>query len=357
MRKSTAGPAMAIRRPLHARAKAWAGKLPGSALACGAAAALLLSGCSMELFSPKGAIGHQEKSLIVISLAVMLMVVIPVIFLTLYFAWRYRASNTRATYAPKWAHSTAIEVVVWSIPCVIVIFLGILIWDTTHKLDPYRPIEAAAEPVEVEVIALNWKWLFIYPQYGVASLNQLAIPVDTPVSFKLTAESMMNSFFIPQLGSQVYAMAGMQTRLHLIADTPGVYLGQSAAYSGAGFSDMHFKTFATSRADFDRWIAQAKQAAQPLDEKTYRALERPSSKDPVTLYSSVAPALFAGVVDKYMKGGDPVCRANSPATLETASEPPPTLPSASPSTPVPRDLSQASIPANLPRSGATATEL
>ncbi|WP_231586359.1 ubiquinol oxidase subunit II [Cupriavidus basilensis] len=353
MRKSTAGPAMAIRRPLHARAKAWAGKLPGSALACGAAAALLLNGCSMELFSPKGAIGHQEKSLIVISLALMLMVVIPVIVLTLYFAWRYRASNTRATYAPKWAHSTAIEVVVWTIPCVIVIFLGILIWDTTHKLDPYRPIESAAEPVEVEVVALNWKWLFIYPQYGVASLNQLTIPVDTPVNFRITAESMMNSFFIPQLGSQVYAMAGMQTRLHLIADTPGVYLGQSAAFSGQGFSDMHFKTFATSRADFERWIAEAKQSARPLDEKAFRMLERPSSKDPATLYSSVAPALFAGVVNKYMKGGDAICRANSPVTLEAAAPPAAVTVATPAAAPASRDLSQVSIP----RSGATATEL
>ncbi|MGO4332223.1 ubiquinol oxidase subunit II [Cupriavidus sp. 2TAF22] len=327
--------------------------MPGSALACGAAAALLLSGCSMELFSPKGAIGHQEKSLIVISLALMLMVVIPVILLTLYFAWRYRASNTSATYAPKWAHSTAIEVVVWTIPCVIVAFLGFLIWGSTHKLDPYRPIESATAPVEVEVVALNWKWLFIYPQYGVASLNQLTIPVDTPISFRLTAESMMNSFFIPQLGSQVYAMAGMQTRLHLIADTPGVYLGQSAAYSGAGFSDMHFKTFATSRADFDRWIAEARKAARPLDEKTYRALELPSSKDPATLYSTVTPALFAGVVNKYMQSGDAICRANSPATLEAASKPESTPVSTPAPKPVSRELSQATFPAT----SAKATEL
>ncbi|TXI79529.1 MULTISPECIES: ubiquinol oxidase subunit II [unclassified Cupriavidus] len=287
-----------------------------ASLALAAGTMLLLSGCTLELLSPKGDIGHQEKSLILVSLFLMLLVVIPVIILTLVFAWRYRASNTRAEYAPKWAHSTKIEIVVWTIPCVIVAFLGFLIWESTHKLDPYRPLDSQVEPVEVEVIALNWKWLFIYPQYGVASLNQLAIPVDTPINFKLTAESMMNSFFIPQLGSMVYAMAGMQTQLHLIADTPGVYLGQSAAYSGAGFSDMHFKTHATSRAEFDAWIAAARQSATPLTEAVYRQLEQPSSKDPVTLYATVAPQLFARVVDKYMKSADPVCRTDSPASLQ-----------------------------------------
>lgn len=301
--------------PIYARSKAFFGMLRPGALAFGSMAILLLNGCTMELLSPQGIIGQQEKSLIIIALALMLMVVIPVIVLTLYFAWRYRDTNPKATYAPKWSRSTRIEVVVWGIPCVIVASLGILIWNTTHKLDPYRPIQSNVAPVEVEVVALNWKWLFIYPQYGVASLNQLAIPVNTPINFKVTAESIMNSFFIPQLGSQVYAMAGMQTRLHLVANAPGVYLGQSAAYSGSGFSDMHFKTVATSREVFDNWIREAKQSARPLDEKTYRMLERPSSRDAVTLYSSVAPALFANVVDKYMHGAGQICRTDSPETV------------------------------------------
>ncbi|MGY2486025.1 ubiquinol oxidase subunit II [Cupriavidus sp. CP313] len=276
----------------------------------------LLSGCNLELLNPKGSIGEQEKSLILISLFVMLMVVIPVIVLTLWFAWRYRETNTSAPYAPKWAHSTKIEVVVWGIPCVIVACLAVLIWDSTHKLDPYRPLESQVKPIQVDVIALNWKWLFIYPEYGVASLNQLAIPVGTPVNFRLTAESMMNSFFIPQLGSMVYAMAGMQTRLHLIADTPGVYLGQSAAYSGPGFSDMHFKTLATSREEFDAWIQAARASSQALDLKTYRTLELPSSKDPVTLYAAVAPKLFDQVVDKYMLANGQICRADTPESLQ-----------------------------------------
>src|ERR1700737_290817 len=275
----------------------------------------LLGGCSMVLFNPKGDIGAQEKNLILIALGLMLLVVIPVILLTLFFAWRYRASNTGATYAPKWAHSTGIEVVVWSIPCAIVITLALLIWHTTRALDPYKPIESQVKPVRVQVIALNWKWLFIYPDYGVASVNQLAIPVDTPIDFRITAESLMNSFFIPQLGSQIYAMSGMQTQLHLIPNSAGVYAGRSSAFSGPGFSDMHFDTIATSLSDFDAWIARAKQSSLSLSKTDYQALEQPSSKTQVTLYSGVAPGLFDDVVGQYMSGTarNPTCGTSSPA--------------------------------------------
>jgi cytochrome o ubiquinol oxidase subunit 2 len=265
-------------------------------------ALLALSGCSSTLLNPKGAIGAQEKNLILISTGLMLLVVIPVIALTLYFAWRYRASNASATYAPKWAHSTRIEVVVWTIPCVIVAFLAVLIWKTTHRLDPYQPIASKVAPVRVQVVALNWKWLFIYPDYGVATVNQLHIPVDTPIEFKLTAESLMNSFFIPQLGSQVYAMAGMQTQLHLIANSPGVYAGRSAAFSGAGFSDMQFDTVASSRQEFDSWLQQARKSPLKLDKASYGVLEQSSDKHPATIYTDVALGLFDGVVNKYMHG-------------------------------------------------------
>jgi cytochrome o ubiquinol oxidase subunit 2 len=263
-------------------------------------ALLALSGCSSELLNPKGAIGAQEKNLILIAMGIMLAVVIPVIAMTLYFAWRYRASNADATYAPKWAHSTKIEVVIWTIPCVIVAFLAVLIWDTTHSLDPYKPLESKVAPVRVQVVALNWKWLFIYPDYGVATVNQLQIPVDTPIEFSLTAESLMNSFFIPQLGSQVYAMAGMQTKLHLIADTPGVYAGLSAAYSGEGFSDMRFNTTASSRQEFDRWMQQAKNSPLKLNKATYGVLEQSSHNHPLATYTAVEPGFFDGVVNKYM---------------------------------------------------------
>jgi cytochrome o ubiquinol oxidase subunit II len=272
---------------------------------------LALGGCNhLELMNPKGAIGAQEKQLILIALGLMLLVVIPVIVLTLVFAWRYRESNSRATYAPKWAHSTRIEVVVWSIPCVIVAFLAVLIWGTTHSLDPYRPLESNVAPVNVEVVALDWKWLFIYPDYGVATVNHLAIPVGAPINFRLTSESMMNSFFIPQLGSQIYAMAGMQTQLHLIADEPGTYAGRSSAFSGPGFSDMHFDTVAMPQEQFGAWIRQARNAPVSLDEATYRSLEVPSIKAPATTYASVTPGLFDSIVDRFMAGRMPAMALN-----------------------------------------------
>jgi cytochrome o ubiquinol oxidase subunit 2 len=262
-----------------------------------------LGGCNnLELMDPKGAIGAQEKNLILIALGLMLLVVIPVMVLTLVFAWRYREANPQATYAPKWAHSTKIEVVVWLVPCVIVAFLAVLIWRTTHSLDPYRPLESNAAPVNVEVVALNWKWLFIYPDYGVATVNHLAIPVGAPINFRLTSESMMNSFFIPQLGSQIYAMAGMQTQLHLIADEAGTYAGRSSAFSGPGFSDMHFDIVAMPKERFDGWIRCAKSGPAALDEATYTALERPSIKASATTYASVVPGLFDRIVDSFMTG-------------------------------------------------------
>lgn len=308
-----AGPDPTRRRPRGSRPVLTSIRTVAGAAAIGATG--LLGGCSMVLFNPQGDIGAQEKNLILIALGLMLLVVIPVIALTLFFAWRYRESNTRATYAPKWAHSNVIEVVVWTIPCVIVITLAVLIWRTTHSLDPYRPIESQTKPVRVDVVALNWKWLFIYPDYGVASVNQLAIPVDTPVDFRITAQSLMNSFFVPQLGSQVYAMAGMQTQLHLIANRPGVYAGRSAAFSGPGFSDMHFDTLATSRADFDAWIARAKASPLALDQAAYHVLEQPAAKVPVALYRTVDPGLFDDVVTQYMRGTrrDPMCGAAAAA--------------------------------------------
>jgi len=325
MRHSDSPPRRAAdaRPPALSSNRAAPPRSPGRRAAYSAAALVLalLGGCSSALLDPKGDIGVQEKHLILVALGLMLLVVIPVIVITLFFAWRYRASNTNATYAPNWAHSTAIEVVVWSIPCVIIVMLGVLIWKSTHSLDPYKPIESQQKPLRVEVVALNWKWLFIYPDYGVASVNQLAIPVGTPVDFRLTAESLMNSFFIPRLGSQVYAMPAMQTQLHLIADEPGTYAGRSAAFSGPGFSDMHFATLALNRGDFDAWIAQAKAAPRALDTATYTMLKQPGEKAPVALYSAVAPHLFDDIVERYMRGTvrDPMCGTQAsavPVSLE-----------------------------------------
>ncbi len=285
-------------------------------------AAATLGGCSMDLLQPSGAVGAQEKTLILASLGLMLLVVVPVIALTLWFAWRYRASNPRAVYAPTWAHSTRIEVVVWAVPCVIVAILAAMIWRTTQTLDPYRPLVSDVKPVRVQVVALNWKWLFIYPDYGVATVNQLAIPVGTPIDFELTAESLMNSFFIPRLGSQVYTMAGMRTQLHLIADEAGTYRGMSAAFSGEGFSDMQFDTVATSRADFDAWIRDAKRAPLAMDAQRYRTVSLPGSQVAPTVYASVEPGLFDDVVDRFMRTPGSASFCTAPVVAQAAVSPP-----------------------------------
>lgn len=261
---------------------------------------VLLAGCHLALFDPRGDIGMQERHLIVVALGIMLAVVIPVIALTLFFFWRYRDTNKQATYAPTWAHSTGIEIVVWGIPCVIVVFLSVLIWGTTHALDPYRPLTSNAQPVRVQVVALNWKWLFIYPDYGIATVNQLVVPAKTPINFQLTADSIMNSFFIPSLGSQVYAMAGMQTQLHLIADEPGTYRGMSSAFSGAGFSDMRFEVKAINDADFRAWVASTRHGSGTLTHDSYLTLARPSVNNAPATYATVDNDLFDEVVNQYM---------------------------------------------------------
>lgn len=267
---------------------------------CVGIAALLLSGCNLELMSPMGDIGAQEKSLILIATGLMLLVVVPVIAMTLIFAWRYRASNTKAKYAPKWSHSTAIEAVVWVIPCIIIAILGTITWRTTHELDPYKPLAHEAKPLTIQAVSMDWKWVFIYPEYGVASVNELALPTNVPVHFEITSDSVMNAFFIPQLGSQIYAMAGMETQLHLIANQPGTYAGLSSNYSGAGFSDMHFTAIATSQQGFEDWINKAKASQLSLDDQTYHALAQPSEKVPVTYYTNVKPGLFNAIIGQYM---------------------------------------------------------
>jgi len=263
-----------------------------------------LAGCSgnLAVLDPKGSVGMAEKSLIATATWAMLLVVVPVIILTLVFAWRYRASNRNATYAPKWAHSTAIEVVVWAIPAAIILFLAILTWRTSHELDPYKPLESSVKPINVEVVALDWKWLFIYPDLGIATVNQLAVPVGTPVNFRITSDAVMNSFFIPQLGTQVYAMAGMQTRLHLIADEAGDYAGLSSNYSGRGFSDMTFRTLASSQQDFDAWVQKVKASSTQLSMDEYATVSQPQEKAPVQYFSAVDPKLFNNIIAKYNNG-------------------------------------------------------
>ncbi len=260
----------------------------------------MLGGCSWDLLDPAGAIGVENLHTTVWATLLMLIVVIPVIVLTLAFAWRYRSTNLSADYAPEWCHSNRIEVVVWLVPALIVAALATIAWRTTHELDPYRPIASNQKPLEVEVVSLDWKWLFIYPEQGVASVNELALPVGRPVHFKITSSSVMNSFFIPKLGSQVYSMAGMQTQLSLIANKPGSYKGLSANFSGDGFADMHFQANAMDQKGFDAWIAAAKASPATLDGAGYATLEKPSERDPVRLYGTVQPRLFDTVLTKDM---------------------------------------------------------
>ena len=261
---------------------------------------LLLSGCQLGILDPAGSIGAAEKNLIIVSTLIMLVVVVPVIVLTLLFAWRYRASNTNATYAPNWSHSNRLEVVIWGVPCMIILFLGILTWTTTHALDPYKPLASKTKPVVIQVVALDWKWLFIYPDLGIATVNQIHFPTDTPIDFRITSDTVMNSFFIPRLGSQIFAMAGMRTQVHLIADHPGTFEGLSANFSGRGFSDMRFDAIATSEAKFQDWVREVRHANAPLTDAGYAKLEQPSEKNSVQLFSRVKPGLFNDIIAKYM---------------------------------------------------------
>ena len=267
---------------------------------------VLLTGCNAAILNPKGQIGQDEKTLLITAVALMLLVVIPVILMTIVFAWKYRASNTKARYEPNWSHSTAIEVVVWSIPCLIILVLAVLTWRSSHALDPYKPLQSNAKPVTIEAVAMDWKWLFIYPDLGIATVNEIAFPVDTPVNFKITSDSVMNSFFIPQLGTQIYAMAGMETKLHLIANETGDFRGISANYSGHGFSKMNFVAHALSdKAGFDAWVAKVKASPKSLDAAAYQALaaNRNDKADfPVTYYASVQQGMFKSLIDKYMMG-------------------------------------------------------
>ncbi|NAW56257.1 MULTISPECIES: ubiquinol oxidase subunit II [unclassified Vibrio] len=264
-------------------------------------AILLLSGCDSALLNPKGAIGVQEKELIITSLVLMLIVVIPVILMTIYFSFKYRASNTDEEYAPEWSHSTKIELVVWTIPIIIIAILGTITWHSTHELEPSKPLASDVEPMTIEVVSMDWKWLFIYPEQHIATLNHVVFPKDVPVEFKLTSDNIMNSFFIPRLGSQIYAMPGMVTRLHLIANHEGDFKGIAASYSGEGFSHMKFTATATAdRASFDKWVEKVQSSPDTLaDLSAYKALAKPSIDEPVTYYSKVVPELFTNVVTQY----------------------------------------------------------
>jgi len=266
---------------------------------------------------PQGPIASAELLLLLNSTAIMLVVVVPVILATLGFAWWYRSSNAHASRSTDQAYEGRIEFVTWSIPALIVILLSGVIWIGAHQLDPRAPIPADAKPLRVDVVALDWKWLFIYPDQGVAAVNQLVIPAGAPVHFRLTSATVMNSFFVPQLGSQIYAMGGMTTHLNLLSDKPGEYPGFSANYSGAGFSEMRFIAKAVPAGDFDSWVAKARGTGPALDDAGYAALAKPSKAVPPATYRSVDPKLFERIVDETASGPErPAGAARHPPTQQ-----------------------------------------
>jgi cytochrome o ubiquinol oxidase subunit 2 len=263
--------------------------------------ASLLSGCNIAVLNPLGPIAASEKQLLIIATCLMLLVVIPVIFMTLLFAWRYRASNKNAVYTPNWADSITLEVIWWIIPIIIISILGVITWSSSQRLDPYKPLpESLHKTLTIQAVSLQWQWLFIYPEQGIATVNFLQFPVGVPIRLLITAEGPMNAIQIPQLAGQIYAMAGMQTKLHFITDVIGDYSGRGVSFTGPGFADMTFIARASTRAHFDKWVRLVKSSKQSLDWLSYQQLRRPSFGGPVRYYSRVSKGLFDDIMMYYM---------------------------------------------------------
>lgn len=272
----------------------------------------LLSGCHLVLLDPAGDVARQQSDLMVASVILMSLIIIPVLVAIGVIAWRYRASNQDAAYDADWDHSTQFELVVWAAPLLIIIALGAMTWIGTHQLDPYRtltridasrPLPAGTRPLEVEVVSLDWKWMFFYPQYGIATVNELAAPVDVPISFKLTSTTMMNSFFVPALAGQVYTMPGMQTSLHAVINRPGDFRGFSSNYSGDGFTDMRFSFLGMNPQDFQQWVAKVRARGGDLDRQAFDQLNQPSRAEPVHYYAHVEAELYQRILNRCVDPG------------------------------------------------------
>jgi cytochrome o ubiquinol oxidase subunit II len=257
---------------------------------------LAITGCKQGILNPQGPVAAAEKTLLLNSVGIMLTIVVPVIVATLAVAWWFRAANRRARYRPTWAYSGKIEIVTWSIPAMVILLLGGTAWIGSHELDPARPLESSHAPLEVQVVALDWKWLFIYPRQGVASVNRLMIPADTAVSLKLTSATVMNSFFVPQLAGQIYTMAGMATQLNLLAEHPGRFTGSSAQFSGDGFSGMRFTVESVLPDEFAAWMTATQHNGPTLDAVGYTELAKPSQYVLPFTYRAIDPALFERIM-------------------------------------------------------------
>ena len=263
-----------------------------------------LAACHPAVLSPAGPIGEGDRIVLLDSLAIMLAIVVPTIVAILAFAYWFRASNTRARYLPDWAYSGRLELIVWSIPALVVFFLGGIAWISSHLLDPAVPLKSKAEPVEVQVVSLDWKWLFIYPHQNVASINRMVVPAGVPLDLKITSASVFNAFFVPRLGTMIYAMYGMTTRLNLQADRPGVYPGLSAHFSGDGFPGMAFDVQAVSPEQFAQWAAATRVNGPVLDEAAYRQLLKQTQDVSPYTYRSVQPGLFDDIVEQRLPPGE-----------------------------------------------------
>lgn len=259
----------------------------------------LLAGQNIAVFNSAGTIAEQERNLMVVAALLSLIIVLPVFALTFFVAWKYRASNKKARYEPDWDRDKRIEALWWGVPLALIVVLSVITWVSSHKLDPFRPIDSAKKPLEVQVVALQWKWLFIYPEQNIATVNYVQFPEDRPVTFTITSDAPMNSFWIPQLGGQIYAMSGMSTRIHLMADRPGEYRGSSANISGEGFADMVFTAKSSTQQDFDAWVQSVRISSNELTASAYDQLAKPGI-EAVTYYAPVQSHLYDDIVEKFM---------------------------------------------------------
>ena len=275
-----------------------------------------LTACHAAVLSPAGPVGEGDRTILLDSLAIMLAIIVPTIVAILAFAYWFRDSNTRARYLPDFAYSGELELIVWSIPALAIFFLGGIAWISAHLLDPAVPLKSKAEPVEVQVVSLDWKWLFIYPRQNVASINRMVVPAGVPLDLKITSASVFNVFFVPQLGSEIYAMYGMTTRLNLQADRPGVYFGLSAHFSGDGFPGMAFDVHAVSPEQFKEWAAATRLTGPVLEETAYRKLLKQSQDVSPYTYRSVQTGLFDDIVEQRLPPGEgpPTAQGATPAS-------------------------------------------
>ena len=266
--------------------------------------ALFLSNAdSFAILNPKGEVADKQRNLIVLTSLMSILIVVPVFIMTFYFAWKYREDNKKAKYEPDWDHSAIAETVWWTVPLILILILAGITWQSSHELDPFKPLDSAKQQMTIQVVALDWKWLFIYPDQQIASLNYVQFPEQTPVRFEITSDAPMNSFWIPQLGGQIYAMSGMSTHLNLMADGPGTYRGSSANLSGRGFAGMRFEAESTSQAEFASWVAKARQSSSQLTQSEYDVLALPSENNAPAVFSYVDPRLYDTIVMKYMMPG------------------------------------------------------